>query len=229
MILVFDLDDTLYEELTFVRSGFWTVAYHLEANYNIPAEHCYQQMIKKLEEGRGQVFDDVLKKYAVYSKQAVSRCLSVYRGHKPSIQLDTEAEACLQRFKDYPVYIVTDGNKLVQKRKLEALGLYSRIKFCFRTYQFGVKHSKPSPHCFLNICKREKVSPNKVAYVGDNPNKDFVGIKPLGFKTIRIVKGPYATLTKPSEFEADYRIHSLDELTEGFLNCVIQSDREVII
>jgi putative hydrolase of the HAD superfamily len=35
MIIVFDLDDTLYEEITYVRSGFKAVANYLSKNYKI--------------------------------------------------------------------------------------------------------------------------------------------------------------------------------------------------
>jgi putative hydrolase of the HAD superfamily len=225
MILVFDLDDTLYEEITFVKSGFRAVAQHLEKIYNIPQQPSYQYMlIGKLDGGRGRIFDDVLLKYGVYTKKAVHQCLSVYRHHKPSIELDPQADACLRRLAYYPIYIVTDGNKLVQKNKLETLKLYGRTKFCFRTYQYGLKHSKPSPYCFLSICKRENASPDRVVYIGDNPNKDFVGIRPLGFRTIRLLKGQFAGVEKAPEFEADHQIHSLDELTEEFLEKVFTID-----
>ena len=33
MIIVFDLDDTLYEEITYVRSGFKAVASYLSQTY----------------------------------------------------------------------------------------------------------------------------------------------------------------------------------------------------
>jgi len=57
-----------------------------------------------------------------------------------------------------------------------------------------------------------------VIYIADNPNKDFVGLKPLGFKTIRVLKGPYKDLKKPPEFEADLNIRSLAELDVELLN-----------
>jgi putative hydrolase of the HAD superfamily len=116
----------------------------------------------------------------------------------------------------YPIYIVTDGNKHVQLAKLQALGLYDRlpVKRCFITRRYGVHREKPSPHCFQLICKMEQVSPDQVVYIGDNPNKDFVGIKPLGFRTVRLLRGNYAQLRKPKEYEADVVLRSLDELDE---------------
>jgi putative hydrolase of the HAD superfamily len=201
----------------FVQSGFKAVAEFLLQTYAVPMQESYFLMIEILESGRGRIFDDVLLHFEIFSKKAVEKCIYIYRRHRPNIELYKDAIECLRRFKNYSVYIVTDGNKLVQKNKLVALGLYDTVKFCFITHRYGVKNAKPSPHCFFEICKREKVEPREVIYIGDNPHKDFVGIKALGFKTVRIMRGHYKEIAKPEEFEADRQIQSLDELTEEFL------------
>jgi putative hydrolase of the HAD superfamily len=218
MILVFDLDDTLYDELTFVHSGFQAVARFLEAKEAIPARAGFDYLWRALPEGRGRLFDQLLSEYGLYSQKGVAACISVYRGHSPAIQLDPDAEACLTRFASFPKYLVTDGNKLTQRNKIKALGLKSRFKHCYVTHCYGIKRAKPSPYCFQKICEREKVRPEQVVYIGDNPHKDFVGIKPLGFKTVRIMKGLHKTVEKPPEYEAAARIKSLNELTKEFLN-----------
>lgn len=220
MVIVFDLDDTLYEELSYVRSGFLAVAKHLANRYGIPVNDSYQYMLDKLQQGRGRIFDDLLLKYAIYNKDLVKKCISIYRLHQPDIHLDEDAVFCLNNFKQYPLYIVTDGNRIVQKNKLLALGLFEKVKFCFITHCYGLKHSKPSPYCFLKICALEKVEPNKVIYIGDNPAKDFVGIKPLGFKTIRILKGQHKNISLPESFEAQLQIASLYELNHQVLNLI---------
>jgi putative hydrolase of the HAD superfamily len=217
MVIVFDLDDTLYNERVFVNSGFRAVAKFLFENYAVPENDCYSLMIDRLKDGRGRIFDDTLLHFGVYSKRVVLQCLGVYRGHNPKIELYDDAVRCLERLKNIPVYIVTDGNKCVQKNKLVVLDLYHTVKFCFITHRYGVKYAKPSPHCFLKICEREKVLPTEVVYIGDNPHKDFVGIKALGFKTVRIMRGHFKDVIKPAEFEAQIQIHSLDELTEDLL------------
>jgi putative hydrolase of the HAD superfamily len=113
---------------------------------------------------------------------------------------------------------VTDGNKIVQHKKIIALGLENMVKKYFISYRHGLKHSKPSPYCFLKIAQLEKSDPDKIIYIGDNVNKDFVGIKPLGFKTLRVLTGQHSGISKEKEFEADYTINSLKELTPQLLN-----------
>lgn len=226
MVIVFDLDDTLYREITFVKSGFQEVAQYLQDSYQVPVKRSFDFMIRKLEEGRGRIFDDLLLEHGTYNKKTVRQCLSVYRRHQPKIQLTPEADDCLRRLRNYPLYIVTDGNKLVQANKIRALELEQRVRFCYVTHRYGVKNSKPSPYCFLKICEREKVSPQDVVYIGDNPHKDFVGIKPLGFKTIRLRNGQYKDVIKPEEFEADYQIKSLNELDDVLLARIFDNTRE---
>jgi putative hydrolase of the HAD superfamily len=217
LVFVFDLDDTLYNEITFVQSGFRAVAKFLSQTNAVREKDSYLFMMEHLKDGRGRIFDDTLSNFGILSKKAVLQCVNVYRSHVPNIELYEDAIQCLERLKAFSVYIVTDGNKLVQKNKLLSLGLYNTVKFCFITHRYGVKNAKPSPHCFLKICQREKVAPQEILYIGDNPHKDFVGIKALGFKTVRIMRGSFKDVVKPSEFEAHYQIQSLDELTDDFL------------
>lgn len=120
-VLVFDLDDTLYPEITFVISGFKSVATFLNASYGVDEKAALALMIEELKKGRGKIFDDLLKAFSIFSKILVKKCLSIYRSHKPNISLYPDAARCLKRFKDTPLYIVTDGNKLVQHNKQQLL------------------------------------------------------------------------------------------------------------
>jgi len=217
MVIVFDLDDTLYDEMTFVNSGLLAVSEYLESSFMIPLVASRGFIKDRIKYGREGILDDVLKHFSLYSKKNVKRCLSIYRGHKPEIHIYPDAELCLNGLSRYPKYIVTDGNKLVQHNKVAALDLYNKVDFVFITHRYGLKHAKPSPYCFYKICEREKASPDQVVYIADNPDKDFVGIKPLGFKTIRVLQGPYRNLKKPPEFEADCNISSLAELDAQLL------------
>ncbi|WP_172196394.1 HAD family hydrolase [Saccharibacillus qingshengii] len=216
-IIVFDLDDTLYDEITFVYSGFREVARFLASSYSLSEDILYADMLCELEQsGRGKVFDAALQKAGIHSRENVGSCLKVYRQHVPQIELFDDARRFLDRSAPNSLYIVTDGNKLVQHRKVLALGLYDypAIKKVYISRRFGVHNEKPSPHCFHLICAEEKVSANAVVYVGDNPAKDFVGIRPLGFRTVRIMRGNHKDVEREPHYEAEYRIHTLDELED---------------
>jgi len=211
-VIVFDLDDTLYDESTYVLSGFMAVAHH----YMPENPHAmFAKMCEILErDGRGKVFDNALKHFGFTSKQNVKKALSIYRSHMPKICLNDDAEAMLKYYEkqNIPLYIVTDGNKLVQERKIKALGLQNRVKKAFITHRYGTIHAKPSPYCFLKIAQLEGVKNEEIVYIADNVNKDFVGIKKLGFKSVRISQGMFRDAQKPAEFQAHAEIDSLLEL-----------------
>ena len=220
MVLVFDLDDTLYRELTYVKSGFWAVAEYLSDSSILDKNEAFDKLNYFLEkEGRGNVFNSVLESYNLLSKRKVKKCLSVYRTHQPSIKVDNSALKCLKRFADYPKYLVTDGNKIVQRNKVEALQIEKYFKKIFLTHNYGLKHSKPSPYCLIKIAEKEKLSEySQIIYIGDNPNKDFIGIKPLGFKTIRIRQGMFEALTLDKKHEAHIEIKNLSEIDNNLLD-----------
>lgn len=208
-VVVFDLDDTLYPEIEFVKSGFLAVA----RAFGEPL--LFEKMCALLEtHGRGKVFDLALESFGLSSKSAIKQALSIYRQHTPKITLPRESQEILEYYqkRHIPLYIVTDGNKLVQANKIKALGLDRYVKKSFITHRYGTIHAKPSPHCFLKIAHNEGVEYGDVVYIGDNCNKDFVGIKKLGFRTIRIKQGMFADVQKPQEYQAEYEIQNLLEL-----------------
>jgi putative hydrolase of the HAD superfamily len=214
MILTFDLDDTLYDEQSFVNSGFIKVAEYINETYGIHPDAALDIMRYELAtNGRGKVFDKLLMAYKVFSTSAVRKCVSVYRLHHPDINLNPDALQCLDRFRHFNKYIVTDGNKIVQRNKIKALGVAHWMKKIFITHEYGKKNAKPSAYCFKRIAQIEDTIPENIVYIADNPQKDFINIKKLGFKTIRIRQGMFSGLDLGPDYEAHFTIDSLDELT----------------
>lgn len=212
LIPVFDLDDTLYSEITFVRSGFRAVAEVLYDSFNIPINDSYDYMLHVLiKSGRGRVFDSVLFRYGLLSKKNILFCLNRYRFHTPKIQLFDGVENMLSDFQIKP-YIVTDGHKMVQANKIKALGLTDLVAKYFITHRYGVHNAKPSLHCFSLIKELEGCDWGNIVYIGDNPKKDFVGLNAAGAHTVQINFGPYADQSVPDGFDAKHRIESLLEL-----------------
>ena len=221
MIIVFDLDEVLYDEKTYVISGFRAVSEFLEKDEAIPKKIIFEYLKRRLKNGRERIFNDLLDNFRIYSQKNLEKCISVYRTHTPKIKLYSDAKDCLKRLKNYPLYIVTDGNKIVQKNKIKALNLENHVKKTILTSNYGSRNSKPSTFCFQKICDMEKTSPTNLVYIGDDPHKDFVGLKREGFKTIRLFKGRFKNERLSKEFEADYKIKSLKEINEEFIKKIL--------
>ncbi len=208
MIPIFDLDDTLYDERTYVVSGFRAVALWGQKRFGQDADDSFAELIRRLDEdGRGRIFDDWLR-----GRASVREAIKVYRHHDPDIALKPEALALLDHLVGRPLYLVTDGHKIVQAKKIRSLGIEDRFRKCYLTNRYGQPHAKPSLYCFELIRKREKASWPDLVYVGDNPAKDFVSLNHVGAITVRIVTGSHAQVAAARGYEARHRIVSLSEL-----------------
>ncbi len=212
MIPIFDLDDTLYPERTYVESGFSAVALMLEQRFGWSAKESYAHMLDTLaSEGRGEVFNRLLATKGALNYSRVRDCIHTYRHHRPIIQLNPMACNVLGSLKERP-YLVTDGHKVVQQKKVEALGLEAQFKKIYITHRYGIKNAKPSTHCFELIKKLEKCEWSEMFYVADNPAKDFVNLNPLGVHTIRVSTGEHSKSIAQPGFDAMHKINTLDEL-----------------
>jgi len=210
MIFCFDLDDTLYDESTFVRSGFQAVANHLAAAYGVPSDDSLVLMLEVLEsDGRGRVFDTVAERLGLTGSDLVADCVEAYRNHEPSIVLAPGAGEALGRCGDDPRYLVTDGHPGVQAAKVRALGLEDMFRAVYRTWSYGRDHAKPSLRCFEMICRAEGRDLRELVYVGDDPAKDFVGLNAVGALTVRVLTGRHAHLAVPATHDGRILIPSI--------------------
>jgi putative hydrolase of the HAD superfamily len=221
MIHIFDLDDTLYEELLFVKSGFWAVARFGQELFGFDSKDSYAFMLDTLrQKGRGSIFDDWLRAKGCYNKKRVKMCTNVYRHHNPDIALYDSAKKLLNDLAGESMYIVTDGHKIVQANKVKALGISGYFKRVYITHRYGIKNAKPSLYCFNLIKEREKCTWEDITYIGDNPNKDFVNLNRVGAYTIRVRTGYYKELEVCKDYDAEYHIADLSKYLDliGGLN-----------
>lgn len=217
MILIFDLDDTLYSEIDYTLSGFRHVAKLLAADYGIDPQRSYADMKQDLERnGRGKVFDNLLLSHALFSKKRIKDLVTAYRGHKPDIRMPAAHHDLLGQLSvRFPLYIITDGHKSVQRRKVDTLGVRSYVQRALLTNQYGRHNAKPSLYCFDLIRKWEKTDWSRMVYVGDNPTKDFLPLNRMGGTTVRVHSGPFAKTKAAPGYDAGHQIEKLVDLPDA--------------
>jgi putative hydrolase of the HAD superfamily len=216
MILIFDLDDTLYDERQYVLSGFAAVAEMGQDTFGWDKSTSLKRMIEILDaQGRGAVFDQWLAEHDALSGHLVKKCVHVYRHHRPTIEMERDTLALLERLAEsYSLYLVTDGHKVVQHRKIEALGIGPMFKKTFITHRYGVRNAKPSIHCFDLIRRAERCEWGEMAYIGDNPAKDFVNLNPLGVVTVRVLTGVHRSVEVCKGGEARHTLSTVKDLPD---------------
>jgi len=218
-ILVFDLDDTLYPEITYVESGIAAVSIMLENKFNFDPVDTRNEILKILKEnGRGKIFDTFLQSKGLMKKSYIDQCISTYHHHTPSINISNQNEKLLSDLQSNS-YLVTDGNKVVQRKKIEALGVDKFFKKFFITYQYGIRYSKPSLFCFNKIINMEGIGWHDLVYIGDNPAKDFVSLNNVGAQTVRILTGEHKNKIATKDFDAKLTINNLNELRDIYGQC----------
>ena len=213
MILVFDLDDTLYKEIEYVKSGLKAVSKNLNKKLQINQQSSFDFMFDYLKNnGRGNIFNALLSEYSIFTKQNLKECITCYRFHNPIIKIEKQTLNSLSKLKKkHSLYLVTDGNKVVQKKKIDALKIQKYFNKIFITHRYGIKNAKPSLYCFNKIKKIENCEWSNIIYIGDNPQKDFISLNNVGAMTIRVLQGSYKKFKAKKGYDAQQTFQSLNE------------------
>ena len=175
--VIFDLDDTLYSEKDYVHSGF-----HAAASLLTGIENAEDKLWKAFEEGRPAI-DAVLQDAGIDDPSLKAQCLERYREHRPEISLYPGVRELLAALRQAgkKLAILTDGRPGGQRRKLQALGLENLVDEILITDELGgIQFRKPNDVGFRILKYRLGVPYERMAYVGDNPQKDFQAPRMLG-------------------------------------------------
>lgn len=181
--VIFDLDDTLYSEKEYVRSG-----YHAIANALPQVEQLEEKLWTAFEQKKPAI-DAVLIDEGIYTEELKQQCLSIYRSHRPAIHFYEGAKEllCQLRYDGYKLGVITDGRSEGQRAKVKALGLDELVDYIIITDELGgVEYRKPNKTAFVKMRELLDVPFEEMCYIGDNVKKDFAAPDALGMKTFLI-------------------------------------------
>jgi len=178
-VLVFDLDDTLFAERDFVRSGFRMVGLLLE---QAGATTAFERLEYMFDQGVVDPIGVILQQDGLQLEK--SKLIEVYREHMPDLHLRKSVVTSLKDFYDrqYVLGILTDGRSQTQRNKIAALGLEEWINEIVISEEFG--SAKPAVENYLYF--ENRFPGRSYVYVGDNLQKDFVTPNRLRWKTIGV-------------------------------------------
>jgi putative hydrolase of the HAD superfamily len=193
--VLLDLDDTLYTERDYVRSGFRAVGRFLSPLVGRRAAWIAARLDAMHDrDGRGRLFDDLLRELGMaHDPDLVPACLFVYRTHRPRLRPSPGVVDAISALRAEGIFVglVSDGLASVQYRKLKALSSVARqLDVVVMTDELGAGLSKPSPVPFRVACQILGVAPADAVYVGNDPRKDFAGARAAGLRTIRTGRYP---------------------------------------
>jgi putative hydrolase of the HAD superfamily len=214
--IVFDMDDTLFQEKEYVLSGFLAVGKWLEETRNIRNFYIYAK--NRFNRGeRKYVFNKALEDLNIsYDHAFIKKLIDVYRTHQPNIFLLEDAKHVLDTLQDsIKVGLITDGYSIAQRQKFNALGISNKFNTVIFSDEFGRENWKPSQLPYEKASYSLQCLPDECVYVGDNENKDFITAKKLGWLTVYIDRneGIYSHVNVTDEHKAHYKINDLRELS----------------
>lgn len=179
--VIFDMDDTLYGEKEYVKSGYSKIAEVL------PQVENADQKLWKLFEEKKPAIDELLRIEGFDDPAVKEACLNAYRFQMPKIHLYPGVEEMLKslRKKGILLGLITDGRPEGQRAKIKALGLEAFFDQIIVTDEFGgSEFRKPNPLAFQTMKERMNVEYAQMCYVGDNIKKDFIAPQQLGMRCI---------------------------------------------
>ena len=174
-VLVLDLDDTLYKEVTYLESGVASVCSYVNNLYQKSIKTADILLLKEQKKDWLANLCETLN-LPISAKESI---LWIYRLHQPTIHLDKKTQLSIEKLSSIAkLVILTDGRSITQRQKIHALGLSHLPVYISEEYQ----SEKPDSLRFKQIMN--DIPSKKYIYVGDNPKKDFIAPNQLNWNTV---------------------------------------------
>jgi len=194
--VLFDLDDTLFEQRHWL-SGAWLAVADAACGWGIDPDELRRVLNEVAAEGsdRGRIIDRALERLDA-TDVPVDALVDAFRRHRPATlpPIGGSLEALLSLRARVPIALVTDGYPMIQRGKLAALGLNELFDVVVLSDELGRVHRKPDPLPFQVALDRLRVAPERAVHVGDRPDKDVAGAAVAGIRAVRVGTGEYRHL-----------------------------------
>ena len=208
--IVFDLDDTLYKEIEFVKSAYFYINSYIKSRYSIDLS----KSIKKCLENEINFFDLINSKLNQNQIFPIEKYLELYRFHYPKIKLSDDTTVFLDKILSHNIdfSIITDGRSVSQRNKITALGLNHLAKNIIISEETGFEKPHLNNFKILNRIYTDK----KLIYIADNTSKDFLAPNILKWDTICLLDNEQNIHKQNFDLESKYlpklKIINLKEL-----------------
>jgi len=214
--LIFDMDDTLYPERQFIRSGCRAVAAYVERRFDVPLDDALGTLLDALRRGRRRQALQALCGVHGLPLGVVPSLVDVIRGHAPTLRLPASSIETLiaARAGGWRIGVLTNGRPDIQARKVAALGLRAFVDQVIFAEDWGSGRGKPEPEPFAVVLERLQARPATSVFVGDDPWCDIFGARRAGLHTIFVSRGPQVT-NRARACGADWAVRSIDDVPDA--------------
>ena len=164
--VIFDLDDTIFPEIIFLKQRYMYVTKHIfQDRWKEP----YQFLVREFStQGRSGVFDKLITRYKL--TLSTNDVLTIFRCYDGGKEISITPYYWFRRLicrlkRQYPLFLITNGYPAQQREKLKALNIIDAFSDVICVYANEYK-AKPSIQPFEVLEK--KVQVHHPIYIGDS-------------------------------------------------------------
>jgi len=218
-LLIFDLDDTLYDASSTVTKQGILLAVKAMAKAGIPAlwQDILEQreiIVKRLGPHFQRVNEAVCALYSIQDKQRITAiCQAAEEAYNSvdvrGIKLFPGVRAMLARLKKkYPLLLMSTGFEELQQRKIDEFGIRDLFDHIFIVD--GKTMTKSS--CLRQALEMYHFSPSQICVIGDRIDSEIRYGNELGMVTVHLAYGKYSVLTPKDKLEKPQ--YQIDKITD---------------
>lgn len=220
-LVAFDLDDTLVPEALFLRSGIEHVAMIIHKNFPeievMRAAGC-MHMAVETRTNHYSALERLFDENGIRLKVDMKTIVEELRSHMPDVEIYHPAPSVISTLEELKergatLALVTDGRSVTQRNKIRAAGLQPFIEDKNILISGETGQDKSHPYNFVMLMERNPEAKNFI-YVGDNPRKDFLHPRLLGWRTFCVPSFPLSIHPHSSIPAGVFHIPSVQALTE---------------
>ncbi|HHT9144553.1 MAG: HAD family hydrolase [Candidatus Brocadiaceae bacterium] len=190
--IIFDLDDTLYDcSGTLVLRGRRQVAGKIARLIKCSEEEAYSLQLE-IEEKYGvkaNIYEKIVSHYhlpGTYAQELLEDFVHINISNI-TVFPDVMDTVIQLKARGYRVALVTSGDKEIQRKKIDVLGLNNRYFDDIVITDRNKGQSKKA--CFQEIMKRYDLQPKEFVCVGDKIDDELAASKSLGMFTVMFEHG----------------------------------------
>jgi putative hydrolase of the HAD superfamily len=191
-VIIFDLDDTLYDcSGTLVLRGRRQAAKTIAKMINCSEEEAFHMQLEMEEKYGTQVniYENIVIPYGLPSTYARELLEEFIHIDISNIHLFPDVLDTLKQLKmrGCKLILVTSGEKQIQKKKIDVLGLNN--SYFDETLIVERNNGQTKKDCFREITKRYNVKPEEIICVGDKIDDELTAGKSFGMVTVMLKHG----------------------------------------
>jgi putative hydrolase of the HAD superfamily len=135
-----------------------------------------------------KIFEGICKRYSFWNIDETTLGEETARAFRSAslrrLQVFPQSLRLLEALKEYPLGVVSNGQRVFSEIELKYLDLFDHFKSVIFSSDLGFK--KPDPKIFLAGARALGLNEEEVLYIGDNFENDIIPSAKLGMKALHI-------------------------------------------